>query len=252
MARDREVGVIRSCVLAVALVAGLALPAQADNKLALTGSATMTTDYMFRSISNSSNSPAVQPEFDLTYGIFYAYIWGSNVSSAINPDGIEIDYGAGITPKWAGIDFNIAGLYYTYPGRAFGRNGINYFELRTSASKTFNKLTLSIGNWWSPDYAQTGLQSDALEFGAAYAFSGKLWNFFSPSISAVVGRQWYENPIPDYTYWNAGLTLGFLDHWSADIRYYDTADYSKTDCFNLIGARNACDARAVGTIKATF
>ena len=26
----------------------------------------------------------------------------------------------------------------------------------------------------------------------------------------------------DYTYWNAGLTLGFLEHWSADIRYYDT------------------------------
>ena len=30
--RDREVGVIKSCVLAAALVAGLALPAQADDK----------------------------------------------------------------------------------------------------------------------------------------------------------------------------------------------------------------------------
>jgi uncharacterized protein (TIGR02001 family) len=227
---------------------GLALPAQAqDKKLTLTGSATFTTDYMFRSISNSGNSPAVQPEFDLTYGMFYAYIWGSNVSSAINQDGLEIDYGAGITPKWGPIDFNIAGLYYTYPGNT----GINYFELRTSVAHTFDKLTLSIGNWWSPDYAQTVLQSDALEFGAAYAFSGKLWNFFSPSISGAVGRQWYES-LPDYTYWNAGLSLGFLDHWSADIRYYDTADYSHTDCFNLIGNQNACDARAVGTIKATF
>ena len=56
----------------------------------------------------------------------------------------------------------------------------------------------------------------------------------------------------DYTYWNAGLTLGFLDHWSADIRYYDT-DYNDDQCFAHSGGRESnCDARAVGTIKATF
>jgi uncharacterized protein (TIGR02001 family) len=246
--RSKELGILKLGVLSAALIVGLALPANAgDTKLVLSGSASFTTDYMFRSISNSGNGPAVQPEFDLTYGIFYGYIWGSNVSSAINQDGIEIDYGAGITPKWAGIDFNIAGLYYTYPGNT----DISYFELRTSAAHTFDKLTLSIGNWWSPDYAQTGFQSDAIEFGASYAFAGKLWNFFTPTISGAVGRQTYES-IPDYTYWNAGLSLGFLNHWSADIRYYDTADYSRADCLNLIGNLNACDARAVGTIKATF
>jgi hypothetical protein len=42
-----------------------------------------------------------------------------------------------------------------------------------------------------------------------------------------------------------------MNHWSADIRYYDT-DYSKTDCFINGGARNNCDATVVGTIKATF
>ena len=248
--RSREVGIVKSFVLGAAFAAALAVPAQAgDNQIALSATTVFTTDYMFRSVSNSANGPAVQPEFDLTYGIFYAYIWGSNVSGAINPtSGIEIDYGVGITPTWMGINFNIAGLAYTYPGN----NDIDYFELRTSAAKTWKNLTLSIGNWWSPDYAQTGLQSDALEGAVAYAFSGKLFNFFSPSISAAVGEQWYEEPIPDYTYWNAGLTLGFLDHWSADIRYYDTADYSRADCLNLIGNTNACDARVVGAIKATF
>ena len=248
--RSREVGIVKSFVLGAALAAALAVPAQAgDNKLALSGVASFTTDYMFRSISNSGNGPAVQPEFDLTYGIFYAGIWGSNVSSAINPtSGIEIDYYAGITPKWQNITFNIAGLYYTYPGN----NDIDYFELKTGASWTGGNWTLGIVNYWSPDYAQTGLESDALEGAVAYAFSGKLFNFFSPTISAVVGEQWYESPNPDYTYWNAGLTLGFLDHWSADIRYNDTADYSRADCLALIGNKNACDARAVGTIKATF
>src|SRR5262245_26284035 len=64
--RNREVGFVKSCVLASALIAGLALPAQAQNKLALSGSATFTTDYLFRGVSNSGELPAVQPEFDLS------------------------------------------------------------------------------------------------------------------------------------------------------------------------------------------
>ena len=72
MARRREVGIFKLCILSAALAVGLAFPAQAQNKLTLTGSATITTDYMFRSISNTDQEPAVQPEFDLTYGMFYA------------------------------------------------------------------------------------------------------------------------------------------------------------------------------------
>ena len=62
-----------------------------------------------------------------------------------------------------------------------------------------------------------------------------------------------EEIFPSYVYWNAGLTLSFLEHWSADVRYWDT-DLSDTGCPFVGGGvgRNNCDARAVGTIKATF
>jgi uncharacterized protein (TIGR02001 family) len=249
MARGNFLAVIiKPSILSAVLIAGLALPAHAeDTKLTLTGSATFVTDYMFRSVSNSDQEPAAQPEFDLTYGKFYAYMWGSNTAFG---DNIEIDYGAGITPSWLGLDFNIAGLYYTYPGGT----DLDYFELRTSVAHTFNKaLTLSIGNWWSPNNFGVDTESDAIEGGASYAFSGKLWNFFTPSISGAVGRQFYQKTdvLPDYTYWNAGVTLGFMDHWSADVRYYDT-DYSKADCLINSGGTHNCDARVVGAIKATF
>ena len=52
---------------------------------------------MFRSISNTSQNPAAQVEFDATYGMFYGYVWGSNTDFGEN---IELDYGLGITPKW--------------------------------------------------------------------------------------------------------------------------------------------------------
>jgi uncharacterized protein (TIGR02001 family) len=199
---------------------------------------------LFRAISATDQLPAVQPEFDLTYGMFYAGIWGSNTEYG---DGIEIDYYAGITPKWGPITFNIAGLYYTYPGF----EEIDYFELKTGASYTKGAWTLGVTNYWSPDFSQAFGNSDAIEGGVAYAFSGKLFNFFSPSISGGVGFQSYEEVASDYTYWNAGLTLGFMEHWSADVRYWDT-DYNGTECAIQSGGRDNCDARVVGTLKAVF
>ncbi|MGI8725135.1 MAG: TorF family putative porin [Methyloceanibacter sp.] len=245
MTRRREVGSIKSFVLGAALAAGLATAAQADdNKLALSGFATITTDYMFRSISNSEERPAAQAEFDLTYGIFYAGMWGSNTAFG---DGIELDYYAGITPKWKNITFNFGGLYYTFPGAS----EIDYFEALAGATWTAGAWTLNIRDYFSPDNFQFFDESNAIEGSVAYAFSGKLFNFFSPTISGTLGFQSFEVNANDYTYWNAGLTLGFMERWSADVRYYDT-DYNDAECFAQSGGRNNCDARVVGAIKATF
>jgi uncharacterized protein (TIGR02001 family) len=239
-------GIIKSGVLSGALIAGLAAPGYAGDppKLAFTGSAVLTTDYMFRSVSNTNQNPAAQVEFDASYGMFWAYVWGSNTAFGEN---IEIDYGVGISPKWGPVTFAIGGLYYTYPGAS----DLDYFELKTGASWTGGAWTLAVNNYWSPDNFQVFGNSDAIEGTVAYAWTGKLFNFFAPSISGTVGFQSYEDIASDYTYWNAGLTLGFLEHWSADIRYYDT-DYNADECFVNSGGRNNCDARAVGTIKATF
>ncbi|MGB6766605.1 MAG: TorF family putative porin [Methyloceanibacter sp.] len=241
-------GIMTSTVLGAALIVGLAAPAYAQNappKLTLAGSATFTTDYMFRSISNTKNDPAVQPEFDLTYGMFFFTLWGSNTSFGKN---IEIDYYGGIMPKWGDFTFTIAGNEYTYPGG----DDIDYFELHTAVAYAKGPWSLAIHNYWSPDNFQTFGNSNAIEGDVGYTFTGKLFGFFTPSISGAVGFQSYEEIASDYTYWNAGLTLGFMKNWSADIRYYDTT-YNEDQCFiNTGNSRTACDARAVGTIKATF
>ena len=141
----------------------------------------------------------------------------------------------------------LRGLYYTYPGAS----DIDYFEALGGATWTSGAWTLGFKDYWSPDNFQFFDESNAIEGTVAYAFTNKLWNFFTPSISATVGFQSYEINADDYVYWNAGLTLGFLERWSADIRYYDT-DYNSTQCLAQSGGRDNCDARAVGTIKATF
>jgi uncharacterized protein (TIGR02001 family) len=228
------------------MLGALALPAQADDKkLTLSATTAFTTDYIFRGISNSDENPAVQPEFDAYYGIFYVGMWGSNTEFG---DGVEIDYYAGMTPSWGPITFNFAALAYTFPG---ANGASDYFEAKAGASWTSGNWTLAVTDYYSPDFFQAFGESNAIEGSVAYAFGGKIFNFFSPTVSGGIGFQSYDEVASDYTYWNAGLTLGFLEHWSADVRYYDT-DYSDAECFVNSGGFGNCDERVVGTLKAVF
>ncbi len=124
--------------------------------------------------------------------MFYAGMWGSNIEPG--GDGIEIDYYVGITPKWnwngSAVTFNIAGLAYTYPGA----NDIDYFELKTGATWTGGTLD----HWRhqllvAGQFPGFGTESNAIEGAVGYAFSSKLFNFFSPTISGLFGFQRYED-----------------------------------------------------------
>lgn len=261
MVQRSGAGTLRLCILVLALVGGLVVPARAE-KLTLGASAALTTDYVFRGISQTLQNPAVQGSLDANYGIFYLGAWGSSIdfgdAAPPLPPGniasIEIDYYAGLRPEWRDISLDIGGIYYTYPGACDACLGgtPDYFELKTGASYTFfEAMTLGITNYWSPEFfGETG-DADALELSGQYAFSRKLFNFFSPSVGGLVGWQWVEDG-PDYSYWNLGLTLGFMDHWSADIRYWDS-DFSDAGCAAWTGGyRTICDERVVGTLSASF
>src|SRR5262249_20312663 len=69
---------------------------------------------------------------------------------------------------------------------------------------------------------------------------------FAPTFSATLGHVNFTDEVGDYTYWNVGLTLGFLEKWSLDVRYWDT------DAGFCNGPVFACDARVVGSVKYTF
>lgn len=264
MARRMEMGTLKLGILSAALIGGLALPAQAEeryleqkdaptgsqgNGFSLSASAALTTDYVFRGISQTMQNPAVQASLDASYGMFYLGAWGSNVDFGAGPFGqdianIEIDYYAGITPEWQGISFDIGGIYYTYPGAYDPGFELDYFELKTAAFYTFGEsFTVGVSNYWSPEFAGKTGTGDALELAGEYAFGSKLFNVFTPSVSALVGWQWVDK-LTDYTYWNAGLTLGFMENWSADVRYWDT----DLGC----GGLNICGSRVVGTLAASF
>ena len=250
---------MKSGILAAVFLGAAGLQAHAASDITLSGNAVLTTDYVFRGFTNSAEKPAVQPEFDFTYKIFYAGIWGSNLNYGVGPNGqdlasVEIDYWVGITPALGKWTFDFGAYYYTYPG-AFDPDGeFDYLEILTGVSRNFfdDKLELKLENYWSAEsFGETG-ENDVLEFSYAWTFN-KVW-YFTPKLGGNIGHQWGDLSQGgySYTYWSVALTLGFnaKPPLELEIRYWDTADVEGFTC--PPSGVNACGERVVGSLKATF
>jgi uncharacterized protein (TIGR02001 family) len=284
---------------ALAAMLLLAVPASADGmprgslkdtpkaepeRCKLSANVALTTEYVFRGVSQTAEGPAVQGGFDATCGIFYAGVWASNldwgVTNAVNPlnrdnaANIEMDWYAGIKPVTGRITWDLGVIYYTYPhsntplavtGASANTFDAHYFELKVGGSaEIWKDGTLGLTAFFSPDYQfETG---NVWTFEAAFTQNLPKFNAFrrewSPSFSALVGYQTgsdndYKarigNGDDNYWYWNAGLTLGFAEKWSIDIRYWDTSlDRNAGGSAFCKGSVFQCDERVVGTLKFTY
>jgi uncharacterized protein (TIGR02001 family) len=240
----------------------------------------LATEYVFRGISQTQEGPAVQGGFDATCGMFYAGVWASNLDWGANEGSnianIEMDWYGGVKFNTGRIAWDLGVIYYTYPnGADIGVSAtgdfpvsaeFNYVELKVGASaEIWKDGTLGVTGFFSPDYQyETGnvwtVEAAFTQNLRKFTFIGREW---SPSVSALIGYQaatgggadkarYINNVTLDddhYLYWNAGLTLGFLEKWSLDLRYWDTNIDRADDCK---GPLFACDERFVATLKFTY
>lgn len=208
--------------------------------------AALTSDYVFRGISQSDEDPAVQAGFDASYGILYAGIWSSSVDDDfVGGSDAEIDLYAGIKPVWGPATFDFGVLYYWYPGSTEAGPGTpDVVELKAGVSgEIIPKLTAAQTFYWSPEAAYDTGEYWVSETTLAYALP-KVF-IFDPSISGTYG---YVDNLDfdesDYSYWNAGLTLGY-DKFSFDFRYWDT----DAEIIHAVSGNVLSDERFVFTAK---
>jgi uncharacterized protein (TIGR02001 family) len=234
-----------------------AAPAEEGRKFSYSVNAALTTDYIFRGLSQSSESPAISAGLDVTYGLFYAGFWGSSIN--FDPDvgeSAELDVYAGIKPVWGPVTFDFAVLGYLYPDANDGPsvNELDYLELKAGASITpFTNATLAVNTYWSPDFSGGAVEDAfAVEGSAGYTFSAI--GRFTPSVSGAVGYQTGDldaaavvGADDDYVYWNVGVGVGF-DKFTLDVRYWDT-DVSDSGAGSAWALETNADERVVGTIK---
>lgn len=246
--------------------------------LQITGNFALTTDYVFRGFSQSGESPTIQAGVDLTYKLFYAGLWSSGIDFGQDPirpgqdiAHVEIDYYAGIKPVVGRFTFDLGGIYYTYP-RAFDIGGaavfreLDYFEFKAGVSAdAWKDATVGVTLFYSPNYTNDTGSVVTVE-GAFSQVLPKLRDI-TPTFSALLGYQSGDdaryqllianNARDNYLYWNVGVTLGFHERFSVDLRYWDTNVKSNNAAGGGIdgfctGRTFQCDERFVATAKVTY
>ena len=248
-------------------VAAPAEPVEEGRKFTYSFNIGVTSDYVFRGISQSDNDPALQGGADIGWGILYAGVWSSMVDfNNAPPANAEVDWYGGIRPTWESplgtmnLDFGF--IYYSYPG-ANPNNSLpvatadpNYWELKAGYSWSVLHPSLVTGTtvYWSPEYfAKTG-SVWTIETMAAWTLPKV--SVFTPTLNGVLGWQrgslsdgYWVNAIAtdnEYYYWNVGLALA-VEGMTFDFRYWDTNIGG--DAANICAVDTLCDGRFVFSAK---
>lgn len=203
-------------IVGLALLVGAAMPATqaAHAEGAFSGSVALTTDYIFRGVTQTSGNPAIQGSFDYTNGLFYAGVWGSNVDFGAD-ETMEADVYLGVRPVLGPVTFDFGVIGYFYPGSTDVAGEYDYQEAKAAASfAPMENLTLGGALYYSPEFfGETG---DAVyaELNGAYAFSDAF------SVSGAFGNQDVD-ATGDYDTWNVGAAYA-VSGFKLDLRYFDT------------------------------
>jgi uncharacterized protein (TIGR02001 family) len=219
------------------------------------GSATLTSDYVFRGLSQTDEDPAVQASFDYKHpaGVFLG-AWASNVDEAISEGNVEIDFYGGYRGQlFEKLSYELSIIYYWYPGGAHDPDW-DFVELHGGLNYAFAGLPLDpnvgLGFNYSPDFYG--------EDGNAYFFNGtlRLTLPYGLGLGFELGYQDVEGDKLtgngrgldgkdgfDYLFWKVGLSKEVVG-FSLDLSYYDT---SEEQFFGPIGGE-----RAVISISRSF
>ena len=237
-------GIVAAAAMSLAATSAIA---EDDFPGEFSANVALTTDYVFRGISQSDDEPAIQGGFDWSHESgFYLGTWASSLDfQATDSDGIELDWYGGFASEFNGISYDIGALYYQYPGAGDDGEVFDFVEVYGSVGYDFEIFSIGADIAYSPDFFFDS--DDAFYFGGTLAIP--LPEGFG--IDGGFHRQVIDDNAafgtPDYNTWDIGLTYTLLG-FDLDLRYVDT-DLSANDCF---GGSELCDPQATFTVSRSF
>jgi len=225
---------------AIASLFPLFLLAAGSASAGTTGSVALTSDYLFRGITQTNEEPALQGgiEYAADSG-FYVGAWGSSISwlSDSDPDissQVEIDGYLGYRGKFgeSGVGYDVGALYYWYPGDyPSGFNSADTTELYFGLSYSLFTAKYS--------YAVSDLFGIPDSDGSSALDVGANWEFVdSWTLNTAVGKQWVSHYDGlDYAYWKVGVTKAFENGFSIAGAYNDNDLIGPDETYTLTIAK---------------
>mgnify|MGYP000207783956 CR=1 FL=1 len=210
-----------AALLATSALVATSGVASAETETTFSGNVALTSDYVFRGISQSDSDIAIQGGFDVSHGMLYAGAWGSSIDFGL--DGTtEVDVYAGVKPVLGPVTFDFGVIGYFYPGLDDSFNA-DMVEFKAGASfAPIENLSLGATVYYTPEFTFTaGDPAYYVEGVVAYTITDKF------GVSGAVGHQevdvanYYFGAGDNYTTWNVGGTFSAYG-FGIDLRYFDT------------------------------
>ena len=232
----------------------------------------VTSNYLFRGISQSDNKPSVNANAEIRYtfsDMFTGYVGiaGSSIklTNQAQSPGLEFDAMGGVRATIGNFGLDVGVIGYIYPSFTTAGNAIfptnpSFYEGYAKATYAVNDaITVGANAFFTPSFLDTGAAGQYISATAAW----KLPNDFA--LSGELGRQFLGKSdlthgsgvkfdYPDYTYWNVGASYSYKIA-TLDLRYHDT-NLSKTKCAGITGetssgsgASKYCNAAFVATLS---
>ncbi len=129
---------IKLNILTVLFTAIMASTVSATN-VETSANVAMTSNYVWRGMSQTVNSPAIQGGFDISLGNIYVGVWGSNVNFG-NASSLEADLYAGYASDFFGLAYDFNYKQYIYPNET---KSSNFSEASLTLLYNFKVLALS-------------------------------------------------------------------------------------------------------------
>lgn len=222
--------VLGSTALAAAWLAATPASAQIAG---LSANAAVTTNYIFRGISQSGANPAVQAGLDYNIGTTGLAIgaWASSIDFG-NVNGedtqVEVDfYGSYTLAITDAFSLVAGGITYNYPSSPTGVN-YNWYEVYLGASYNFGVAAINARVFYAPDYVNLSTSQIYVTGGVSVPVTSWL------SLNGNVGFSSFDHAvypiIEDYLDWNLSAVAS-LGNFSLTIGYTDTdleGDYQIT------------------------
>ena len=236
-------------IITTMLFAGL-MSGVTTSQAELTANVALTSDYIWRGISQSASDPALQGGLDYTHSTgLYAGIWGSNVDfwetgdapGGDNDENIEIDIYGGYAGDTGGmLAYDIGFIRYIYPGAI---DSVDFTEVYMGATVKIFNVKFSYSN----DMFNSGETAWYMEGGIDYEFSSGYASGYTLSFHAgKTDGDLYSAGGADYVDYSLGVSREFKG-FNFDLTYYDTdLDGANLD---VVGANQNDDAVVLSVSK---
>ena len=153
---------IKLSIVAVLLATSGVVSSISANDVEVSANVALTSNYVWRGMTQSDNLPAVQGGIDLGYKGAYLGIWGSNVDFDNMETSSEFDIYAGYANELGAFSYDVNYCQYTYPGDndelSFGEASLTLgydFEIASVSAKYYvgvdtHDVSNDSVNGWEP------------------------------------------------------------------------------------------------------